>query len=163
MEDFGTEGAEINEVYQKALANPENYVMKPQKEGGGNNLYFDAIRKKLLEVDNPELKTYQLMDRIRPPLVRSYKAVYGKVKEVLGFTEFGICSSIIAELKDGEITIHDEMIAGMFFKNKDSNVAEAEICKGTGTVDYPLLVPISTLAEKAKGQPKGQLVPTILI
>ena len=101
------------------------------------------------------------MDRIRPPLVKSVKAVYGKVQEIVGFTEFGLCSSIITELQGDQIKIHDMMMAGMFFKNKDSAVAEAEICRGTGTVDYPLLVPIKILAEKATNDKSCMLAPTV--
>jgi hypothetical protein len=29
MEDFGKEGAEVNDVYKDALEHPENYVLKP--------------------------------------------------------------------------------------------------------------------------------------
>jgi hypothetical protein len=101
------------------------------------------------------------MARIRPPKIKSYKVVYGKFKESVGFTEFGVCSSIIAELNDDQITIHDMAMSGMFYKNKDAEVAEAQICEGTGTVDYPLLVPIRVLAEKAKGLPAGMLLTSV--
>jgi hypothetical protein len=29
---------------EKVLKNPENYVLKPQREGGGNNYYKSEIR-----------------------------------------------------------------------------------------------------------------------
>ena len=33
-----------NENMDKVLKNPENYVLKPQREGGGNNYYKSEIR-----------------------------------------------------------------------------------------------------------------------
>jgi glutathione synthase len=39
LEDFEDETSLSFEMYQKAIKNPDNYVLKPQKEGGGHN-YF---------------------------------------------------------------------------------------------------------------------------
>lgn len=56
-----------------ALANPNNYVLKPQREGGGNNIYGDEIRDFLLKIkDSDERSAWILMDRISPPLQRNY-------------------------------------------------------------------------------------------
>lgn len=38
--DFNEEG---EEAVKMALANPEKYVLKPQREGGGNNVYGTDI------------------------------------------------------------------------------------------------------------------------
>lgn len=38
---------ETQAIVAKAIANPHDYVVKPQKEGGGNNLY-DEEAKSLL-------------------------------------------------------------------------------------------------------------------
>lgn len=54
------------------MANPEGYVMKPQREGGGNNIYGADIPGKLQEMDETERSAYILMDRISPPISRSY-------------------------------------------------------------------------------------------
>jgi glutathione synthase len=37
-----------------AKKNPENFVLKPQKEGGGNNVYGADIRPFLAKMKNPE-------------------------------------------------------------------------------------------------------------
>ena len=80
MEDFGKQDAEINTVYAKAIANPEDYVLKPQKEGGGNNFYGNDMRDKLLKIgEEPELKTYLIMKKINPPNIKAYHIRNGKL------------------------------------------------------------------------------------
>ena len=46
----------VEETVAMALANPEAYVLKPQREGGGNNLYGDEMCERLqtLEVCAPD-------------------------------------------------------------------------------------------------------------
>ena len=50
-----------------ALAAPEAYVLKPQREGGGNNLYGEEMARALGRMDAAERASYILMERIRPP------------------------------------------------------------------------------------------------
>lgn len=101
------------------------------------------------------------MDRIRPPMMRSVRIVRGQVQHFVGFNEIGMCASIVAEVNNRQINLKDMAIAGMFFKNKDSSVTEAEICRGTGCNDYPLLVPIKLLAEKATNEKTCMVAPTV--
>lgn len=56
-----------------ALANPEGYVLKPQREGGGNNIYGEDIKEFLTNIRNSDERgAWILMDRINPPLQRNY-------------------------------------------------------------------------------------------
>ncbi len=56
-----------------ALKNPENYVLKPQREGGGNNIYGEDIAEFLNKIkDSDERSAWILMDRISPPVQRNY-------------------------------------------------------------------------------------------
>lgn len=43
--DFTEEGEEAIEM---AIRNPEKFVLKPQREGGGNNVYGEEIRDKII-------------------------------------------------------------------------------------------------------------------
>ena len=55
-----------DESYQKAIANPERFVLKPQREGGGNNVYGADIKPFLENIKNSEERNaYILMDRIQ--------------------------------------------------------------------------------------------------
>jgi glutathione synthase len=50
-----------------ALAAPEAYVLKPQREGGGNNLYGEEMARALGRMGAAERASYILMERITPP------------------------------------------------------------------------------------------------
>jgi len=79
-----------------AMKNPDNYVLKPQREGGGNNMYGETMRDFLAKIRNTEeRKAYILMDRINPPLQKNYmvrpnapKPVYSDFVSELGI--FGV-------------------------------------------------------------------------
>lgn len=63
-----SEDAATREVLARAEASPEDFVLKPQREGGGNNLYGPQILERLSQ--RRGLAAYILMQRIRPPINR---------------------------------------------------------------------------------------------
>lgn len=56
------------EAIELALAQPTNWVVKPQREGGGHNIYGEAIVNFLQKTPPPRLSNYILMERIRAPV-----------------------------------------------------------------------------------------------
>ena len=62
------EDVETAAVLQQAAEAPDAFVLKPQREGGGNNLYGEAAREKIAA--RAGLAAYILMQRIRPPIHR---------------------------------------------------------------------------------------------
>ena len=54
----------MDEVRPKVYEKPRSYVMKPQREGGGNLLFDADMVKALKELPAEELSAYILMDRI---------------------------------------------------------------------------------------------------
>lgn len=50
---------------------PCKYVLKPQREGGGNNYYGEDVRLQLERLTAQERSAYILMDRINPPQYRN--------------------------------------------------------------------------------------------
>lgn len=55
------------------IKEPEKYVLKPQREGGGNNIYNEDIRTWLNQMkDSKERSAWILMDRMYPPLQENY-------------------------------------------------------------------------------------------
>ena len=54
------------EVLARAEAAPDDFVLKPQREGGGNNLYGPELAARLREREG--LAAFILMQRIRPPV-----------------------------------------------------------------------------------------------
>jgi hypothetical protein len=56
-----------------ALKDPANFVLKPQREGGGNNIYGEDVSTYLTKIrDTEERSAWILMERINPPLQRNY-------------------------------------------------------------------------------------------
>lgn len=56
----------VAEAIQRALNDPNGYVLKPQREGGGNNFYKDEMKHKLQTLSAEALSAYILMERIVP-------------------------------------------------------------------------------------------------
>lgn len=57
----------LEALKNRVIAHPEAFVLKPQREGGGNNIYGEAILSAWNRMSQTELNGYILMDRIVPP------------------------------------------------------------------------------------------------
>lgn len=81
--------------------NTSNFVLKPQREGGGNNIYGEKVREALLEMKNSQERSgWILMDRIIPPVQSNYLIRPGEsVNNVLALkdvvSELGIFGVVI--------------------------------------------------------------------
>ena len=58
---------QAEEAKQRAIATPSDFVLKPQREGGGNNLYEEEMVAMLQAASDEQLQAYILMDIIRAP------------------------------------------------------------------------------------------------
>lgn len=65
MYTLGDGSAEAEAAKDQALATPGAYVLKPQREGGGNNLYDKEMVQMLSTATDEELEAYILMDIIK--------------------------------------------------------------------------------------------------
>ncbi|KAL3308742.1 hypothetical protein Ciccas_012720 [Cichlidogyrus casuarinus] len=135
---------EIDEIVSKAMANPSNFVLKPQREGGANN-YFDAeLVAKLKEMANtPQAKAFVLMERLKPPTTRNCLLPIAKgatptsveVTSELGF--YGAFLSICEGDKE-QILINQH--SGHLVRTKPVHVNEAGINAGFAALDSPFLI-----------------------
>lgn len=56
-----------------AMKEPEKYVLKPQREGGGNNIYGKNVKTTLENIKNSqERSAYILMELIKAPVQKNY-------------------------------------------------------------------------------------------
>jgi len=78
-----------------ARTHPSQYVLKPQREGGGNNLYGKHITQALTTWSKDKLKAYILMELIRTPPRRSWLVNEGKVVCGDTLSELGIFSLFV--------------------------------------------------------------------
>ena len=54
------------------IDNPDNYVLKPQREGGGNNHWGQEMKEKLLSLaGDPARAQFILMKKISPPVIKN--------------------------------------------------------------------------------------------
>lgn len=65
-----------------AVRHPTRFVLKPQREGGGNNLYGEHLVRALKEMSPAELSAFVLMERIVPPVQTAQLLRRGVLLEV---------------------------------------------------------------------------------
>eukprot|EP00644_Phytophthora_capsici_P008566 jgi/Phyca11/111679/e_gw1.20.35.1 len=127
----------IDQVKKMAITNPRSYVLKPQREGGGNNLYGDEVAAAIQTMSPTELESYILMERIFPKensavLVRNNVTSSGPTISELGM--------FITSLFDGEGKEIVNKHAGHLLRTKLSGTDEGGVATGFSVVSSPLLV-----------------------
>ena len=124
-----------------AFSTPEFYVLKPQREGGGNNIYRFAIPVFLKSLpDESHYNAYILMELIQSPpltnsIIREGNVVTGGV-----VGELGVYGTILwgSEGKELKVLKNDE--AGWLLRTKGSGVDEGGVAAGFGCVDSVCLM-----------------------
>ncbi|KAI4504794.1 hypothetical protein M0802_000344 [Mischocyttarus mexicanus] len=133
---------EAEQIITKAIHEPEKYVLKPQREGGGNNIYNENIKIHLNKMRNSKERTaWILMDRINPPSQKNYLIspnIINQDELILSdvISELGIYGVIIGNHTD--ILYNEE--TGHILRTKMSNENEGGIIGGGGVLDSPYLV-----------------------
>ncbi|KAL9873870.1 glutathione synthetase-like isoform X2 [Glossina fuscipes] len=128
-----------NATYEMALKEPERFVLKPQREGGGNNVYGLDIPDALRKMTRVERSAWILMDLIKPPISRGYMIRPGghmppPIVDVV--SELGIFGVIIGDV-DNIICNYQ---SGHMLRTKLSTANEGGVAAGLGALDSPYLV-----------------------
>ncbi|XP_001653706.2 glutathione synthetase isoform X2 [Aedes aegypti] len=132
-------GEEGEQAVKLAFSNPERYVLKPQREGGGNNVYGSDIAGALEKMNEDERSAWILMERIFPPLSRGYMIrPDGKMPpEIVDLvSELGIFGAIIGT-KDK--ILYNKQV-GHMLRTKLSSANEGGVAAGLGALDSPYLI-----------------------
>jgi len=127
--------------FQKALENPDKYVLKPQREGGGNNVYGADIKPFLEKIKNSDERcAYILMDRISPPILKNYMVRPGSNEAIKAdcISELGIFGYVIGTKNK----ILENKQVGHMLRTKLSHVNEGGVAAGLGALDSVYLVDI---------------------
>jgi glutathione synthase len=127
--------SEGKETVRKGLENPEKYVLKPQREGGGNNFYGEDVGKKLKELPGEQLSAYILMERICPPPYKNALVRKAAVVEAEVVCELGIYGIFLS--KGDNVIINKS--GGHLLRTKTADTNEGGVAAGFAVIDSPVL------------------------
>ncbi|XP_017877007.1 glutathione synthetase-like [Ceratina calcarata] len=135
---------EAEAIIDKAIAEPGKYVLKPQREGGGNNVYGEDVKVQLESMRKTEERCgWILMDRLYPPAQSNY-VVRARNEPFednhLNFSnvvsELGVYGVVIG---DCDIIEYNEEV-GHILRTKSHDEDEGGIAAGIGAIDTPYLI-----------------------
>lgn len=145
-------------AYQLALSEPDRFVLKPQREGGGNNIYKSDIPPALKAMEErdqanagssgpSEREGYILMSLIRPPenvgnlLVKAGAGSAGAALAPDVVSELGIYgTSLFGQREDGTFVMADNSSGGHLLRTKGRDSNEGGVAVGFSVIDSPYLL-----------------------
>ncbi|XP_021671166.2 glutathione synthetase, chloroplastic isoform X1 [Hevea brasiliensis] len=123
-----------SDIVKRAIERPELFVMKPQREGGGNNIYGDDVKENLLRLQregNEEDAAYILMQRIFPIVSPMFLVRNGICHKDHAVSELGVYSAYLRN-KD-KVIINDQ--CGYLMRTKVSSSNEGGVAAGFAVLD----------------------------
>ncbi|CAG5958732.1 unnamed protein product [Menidia menidia] len=133
--DMGPDG---DKTVAMALAAPDQFVLKPQREGGGNNIYGSEICQVLEGVkDSTERTAYILMDKINPVPVQNYLLRRDAPLRMSScLSELGVFGAYVK--RGGDVLMNE--CVGHLLRTKSSEHSDGGVAAGVAVLDNPLLV-----------------------
>ncbi|KAL3113341.1 hypothetical protein niasHT_018956 [Heterodera trifolii] len=125
---------------EDAIENPQNYVLKPNMEGGGHNFWGDKIREKLRTFTANEKAAHILMKRVQPLVIKNFMVRSQQTKTQYGpmTSELSIVGWLLGDANGNRVL--DNVQSGHFMRTKLEKVDEGGISVGTGAFDSPFLI-----------------------
>lgn len=121
--------AEAQQAVRAAIEDPGGFVLKPQREGGGNNMY-GAELKAMLE-SGKDVSDLVLMQKILPPSHRTTMVRRGAYEEMDTLSELGIYGVLLRVGED--VVMNNE--AGVLVRTKPAVSAEGGVAAGFAVLD----------------------------
>jgi glutathione synthase len=119
-------------IISKVLENPSGYVMKPQREGGGNLLYDQTMVNALKTMSPSERASYIIMEKIVPPVTPTYVLLKnGDLHLMHAISEIGTYGVFIGNDKKTFINDH----AGFLVRTKSIDNADGGVVAGVAVLD----------------------------
>ncbi|XP_066358533.1 glutathione synthetase, chloroplastic-like [Miscanthus floridulus] len=125
---------EDEEIIKTTVEKPELFVLKPQREGRGNNIYGLDLRETLVRLQKEggdALAAYILMQRIFPKASLAYLVRGGVCHEGLAISELGIYGAYL-RYKD-KVVINEQ--CGYLMRTKVSSSDEGGVAAGFAVLD----------------------------
>nr|POF18087.1 glutathione synthetase [Quercus suber] len=118
------------------------YVVKPQREGGGNNVYRGDIPDFLQSLPETHWPAHILMEMIEPPKQNNVIFRDGELQKGGVICELGVYGACLWRRgdHDGEREVLKNFEAGYLLRTKGDTSSEGGVAAGFGSVDSPSLV-----------------------
>lgn len=134
LDDLSGSDPSASEAVRAAIDKPEGYVLKPQREGGGNNLYGAQLSSRLMDPNG--LSAFILMQKILPPPQKSVLVRNGQYQEADTVSELGIYGTF---LRHGDMVLLNEEV-GHLVRTKRTDSNEGGVAAGFAVLDSPYLI-----------------------
>ncbi|XP_010973463.2 glutathione synthetase isoform X3 [Camelus dromedarius] len=128
-------GEEGDQAITEAIAAPSRFVLKPQREGGGNNLYGEEMVQALEGLkDSEERASYILMEKIEPePFGNCLLRSGSPARVVQCISELGIFGVYVRQGKTLVMNKH----VGHLLRTKAIEHADGGVAAGVAVLDNP--------------------------
>jgi glutathione synthetase len=137
--------SEAGKEARKIATDPEtasHYVLKPQREGGGNNVYRKAIPEFLKTTPESHWPAHILMEMIEPPAQTNVILRNGELQKGGVICELGVYG--VCLWKHGNGTSKGQILenweAGYLLRTKGDQSEEGGVAAGFGAVDSCCLI-----------------------
>uniref|UniRef100_A0A2P2LUV7 glutathione synthase n=1 Tax=Rhizophora mucronata TaxID=61149 RepID=A0A2P2LUV7_RHIMU len=123
-----------SDMVKEAIKKPKLFVMKPQREGGGNNIYGDDVREKLLRLQKEGTEgnaAYILMQRIFPMVSPTFLVRNGICHKEHTISELGVYGAYLR--KKDKVILNDQ--CGYLMRTKVSSSDEGGVAAGFAVLD----------------------------
>ena len=132
---------EIKELFNKIKNEPEKYILKPMKEGGGNNITADKLKELIPDEDS------EISDLIKNSVIVKKIESYEHEGLILKNEKINLQNSISEYSIYGIVlTENDNFImnksVSFLVRTKDKDNVEGGIIEGAGAIDIPCLLDI---------------------
>jgi glutathione synthase len=143
---------------EKASKDGSKWVLKPQREGGGNNLYGKELSDFLVKnINDPLLSGYVLMQRIFPKPQKTAFLRKGELTIMPSISELGIYGVFLG---DGSSTPLLNDCAGYLLRTKQDGVDEGGVASGFSVLNSIILIDdksdINDGFDEGSDEPRGQ-------
>lgn len=135
--------SEAGKEARKLALNPDTankYVLKPQREGGGNNVYRKAIPEFLNKTPQSHWPAHILMEMIETPPQRNAILRNGVIQKGGVICELGVYGVCLWNHSKGDILENWE--AGYLLRTKGDQSEEGGVAAGFGAIDSCCLLDI---------------------
>lgn len=145
---YPLDDSEAGVAARKLAMDPETaarFVLKPQREGGGNNIYRHAIPSFLRALPEEKWAAYVLMEMIEAPPQRNYILRNGEVQKGGVICELGVYGACLWRHGDGAEAkgeVFENIEAGYLLRTKGDQSEEGGVAAGFGAVDSCILVDV---------------------